>query len=250
VNNYGTNIPGILPYLLTVTPSPQAGGTITSIPSGLAYADSTYNGSFSGNVLLVASPSTNYAFAYWAEGTNQTIGDSLSVSMSGNKALTAKFIHSLKWPLSGSKSSRTTLLSFGQNWVESCGGQVMKHAGLDVSATESEEVKAAADGIVVEVYTGQHAQWADAIVIKHSSDSFTTVYWHVNSVVSVNDSVTKGEKIGTVANLGSNTHFHFGIRDNPFLSGKSDKGALPQSDCGGNPAFPEYFVDPDQSVYD
>ena len=67
-------------------------------------------------------------------------------------------------------------------------------------------------------------------------------------MVNVGDTVTKGQKIATVADLGDNTHLHFGIRENAY-SNISNRGALPQTDCGGDPAFPEYFIDP-EGVFD
>ncbi len=239
-------------WQLTVNLAPQAGGTVTSSPaSDFSCSNGACQGGFSGNVTLTATAASGCLFSYWNDGTIMSSDNPLTVTMSGDKTLSAVFICSLQWPLSGSKESRTTTLGFGADWVDSCGGQIEKHAGIDVSATAGEDVNAAIDGIVSEIYTGQHSLWADAVVIKDSANSFTTVYWHINPTVSVNGRVVKGNKIGTVANLGSNTHFHFGIRARPFVAGKSDKGALPQQNgCDNHPAFPEYFIDPDSITYE
>jgi hypothetical protein len=57
------------------------------------------------------------------------------------------------------------------------------------------------------------------------------------------DPIKRGDLVGTIADLGSNTHFHFGVRLAPYTN-TANRGALPRAECGGDPAFPEYFADP------
>ncbi|MBP6929421.1 MAG: M23 family metallopeptidase [Candidatus Moranbacteria bacterium] len=153
-----------------------------------------------------------------------------------------------KWPLSGTFASRTQTKTFGANWVLDCpSGTPKKHGGLDVNATYGEDVYAAHAGTVKDI--NYDAGWEYGIVIEDTTGQYTTVYWHVNAYggLAVNDTVTKGQKIATVANLGGNTHFHFGIRSGAYNASLSLAGALPVASCGSNPvypAFPENLIDP------
>lgn len=163
----------------------------------------------------------------------------------------------LGFPLSGILGDRTILLEFGDIWTfgECPTGVYKKHSGLDLDATATEEVYAAHDGTVKAIYTGQHAQWADAIVIEDDSGQFTTVYWHiaVYGNLAVNDTVTKGQQVATIADLGTDTHLHFGIRLSSYDDNFSLAGALPQNSCGTSPAypaFPEFFIDPQVITYE
>lgn len=153
---------------------------------------------------------------------------------------------SLKWPLTGTFASRTVALAFGATWTfgECPSGTYKKHAGTDVNATSGEDVYAAHAGVVKAIH--YDASWAYAIIIEDSNGQFTTVYWHVNAYggLAVNDTVTRGQKIATIANLGGNTHFHFGIRSGTYDSSLSLAGALPVASCGGYPAYPENLLNP------
>ncbi|MEP7162813.1 MAG: M23 family metallopeptidase [Candidatus Moraniibacteriota bacterium] len=163
-----------------------------------------------------------------------------------------------KWPLSGTLLDRgTPALQFGDDWSfgECPTSTVKKHAGLDVDADAEEPVYAAHDGVVKAIFTGEHSTWGDAIVVEDASGSFTTVYWHVikYSTLAVNDTVTKGQHIAVIADLGGATHFHFGIRRAAYNAHFSLAGALPTTACGSPvlfPAHPEYFVDPETVIYE
>ena len=149
------------------------------------------------------------------------------------------------WPLTGTFSSRTQLLTFGANWVADCpSGTPKKHGGLDVDATFSEDVYAAHAGTVKAI--AYDAGWEYGIVVEDTTSQYTTVYWHVNAYggLAVNDTVTKGQKIATVANLGGNTHFHFGIRSGAYDASLSLAGALPVASCASYPAYPENLINP------
>lgn len=149
------------------------------------------------------------------------------------------------FPLSGSLENRTVLLGFGDDWIASCDGQVMKHTGIDIAADEYETVYAAEAGTVkVAQWDSYYGGW---VTIEHSSSSspYTTVYWHIDYIVSENNTVSKGDPIGAVLNYGhgSAVHLHFGFRNGAY-SNTANRGRLPQTICGGDPAFPENFVDP------
>ena len=153
--------------------------------------------------------------------------------------------NNLTFPLSGTVADRTVNLSFGADWPDGeCGGLVKKHAGVDISAVKGESVYAANPGIVRAIVDGD-TLWSKAVTIEHTSSNpvFTTVYWHIDPAVAVGQTVINGQIIGNVADLGDNTHLHFGVRMSSY-SNISNRGALPQTDCEGDPAFPEHFVDP------
>jgi hypothetical protein len=70
-------------YMLTVTPNPSAGGTVTLSPAGGTYTPGTV-------VTLTATPSSGYNFSNWSEnasGTNATT----QITMTGNMNVMANF---------------------------------------------------------------------------------------------------------------------------------------------------------------
>ncbi|HBR79546.1 MAG TPA: hypothetical protein DEA46_03920 [Candidatus Moranbacteria bacterium] len=178
--------------------------------------------------------------------------------MSEDKNVVAVFVPVLNFPLSGTLENRElSHFFFGDTWTygECPTGVYKKHVGVDLSATVDEEVQAAHAGTVRDIFTGQHSQWADAIVVENADGQFTTVYWHVIKYdsLTIGDPVTKGQQIATIANLGGNTHFHFGFRWGSYDSNLSLAGALPEESCGTSPlypAFPENFVNPNQLIFE
>jgi len=82
---------------LTVALDPQAGGTVTSDPaSNFSCSNGTCTGYFSGDVDLTATPSADWAFAYWDNGTTCITTNPLTVTMDSTKTLTAKFFRTLR----------------------------------------------------------------------------------------------------------------------------------------------------------
>jgi murein DD-endopeptidase MepM/ murein hydrolase activator NlpD len=141
---------------------------------------------------------------------------------------------------------------FGDNWAYGeCPSSVLKvHTGIDYTATNGDDVFAAEDGIVKIIISGG-STWANAIVIEHTHSEgwkYTTVYWHVNSLVAENDSVDKGEHIADVADIAFD-HLHFGLRIADYVSVVSGVGALPTSNCSIWPAFPDRFVNTANPLY-
>lgn len=163
---------------------------------------------------------------------------------------TATAIPPLQWPLDGSIQDEISIGNFGVVWTygQCPPGTYKLHTGLDVQANSGDEVRAADDGIVKAVVLD--GGWAQCVTIEHSG--FTTVCWHLDALVGVGDPVVRGQLIGTIANLGGGTHFHFGVRDALYSDNEdtANRGALPTTDCGGDPAFPENFLNPALLVYD
>ena len=124
-----------------------------------------------------------------------------------------------------------------------------RHTGVDYDANYTDEIYASAPGVVKLV--DWVTTWHSYIVIEHTlpnNDKYTTVYWHVDPLVSVNDTVDENDQIATVTDLGGNSHFHFGIRIGAYTSPTSSRGALPVTTCDGKPAFPSQFIDPEDTT--
>jgi len=158
----------------------------------------------------------------------------------------------LKWPLGTPYANRVINSAFGADWNNTyCNGLIKKHNGTDFSATAGTAVYAAEDGVVKEFGPESTGQWASRIVLEHNHPTggkYTTVYWHVNPIsLTLNDFIPKGMQIATVANLGGVTHFHFGVRIGSYNNNTSGTGSLPQTNCGIYPAFPENFIDPNNT---
>lgn len=241
-------------------------GSTGNVPASGWYGiniTSFYNNWRSGN------PSTsNFGFRLRPVGTNNQF-DQFYGSATGNTALRPQLdvyytpqandsIIKLKWPLASPVyASRVVTQAFGVNWSAgvTCNGLVKKHNGTDFQANSGTVIYAAEDGIVKEVLFDGSGPWGYNIVTEHTSPTggkYTTVYWHVQPVSDVFASnpggfIPKGMQVATVYNLGSNTHYHIGARIGAYTAGVSGTGALPQTACGGYPAFPAGFVDPNNT---
>lgn len=160
-----------------------------------------------------------------------------------------------KYPLNGVFNSSRITLGFGANWVRTdpCTGRIKKHNGIDIvdgsNTSPGSPVYAAWDGTIVQ-FVLDNTGWRYGMVIDHCGQ-FTTVYWHIEPIPSAGAGVqvVAGTKIATVANMGSNTHLHFGIRMAPYNGSVSVTGALPQTPCDGYPAFSAGFINPAQQSY-
>jgi len=145
---------------------------------------------------------------------------------------------------------------FGQNWEVAgtkCpadpGGVWKLHTGSDFVAAVNDDIFSAESGTVKHV--GYQEGWAHYIVIEHTHADgwkYTTVYWHVDSLVAENDTVTKGQHIADVADI-SGAHLHFGVRIGGYNADVSGLGSLPVENCGSWPSFPNGFISPEDSNY-
>ncbi len=195
-NGYWSYVPFDPPPQLTVSPDPVAGGGVASSDDVIQCGVNQFNycqANFPLNseVELEAYPNTGYAFAYWDDGTSQYTDNPHTFTVSAALGVTAKFIRFLKWPLSGTPWNRTIISEFGDDWLDYCGGQITKHTGIDIAATETETVHAAEGGIVKVAQLDQ--DWGGWVTIEHNSSSnpYTTTYIHITPSVSVNDVIDK-----------------------------------------------------------
>ncbi|OGH67740.1 MAG: hypothetical protein A3J66_00830 [Candidatus Magasanikbacteria bacterium RIFCSPHIGHO2_02_FULL_47_14] len=99
---------------------------------------------------------------------------------------------------------------------------------------------------MVKIYT---ESWKNFVTISHGTkrNPWTATYHHIKptSTLRVGQTVTSGKKIGTVVASNPNgAHLHIGIRDKAY-SNTANRGRLPERvACGGDPAFPDGFVNP------
>ena len=94
------------------------------------------------------------------------------------------------------------------------------HKGVDLAAPGGTNIRAVASGVVT--VSGWHYSYGNYVMIYHGTDdqgnTYATLYAHMNSapIVSVGQSVSKGQRLGYVGSTGNSTgnHCHFEVRYN------------------------------------
>ncbi|MCM3672475.1 MULTISPECIES: murein hydrolase activator EnvC [Peribacillus] len=100
-----------------------------------------------------------------------------------------------------------------------------QHAGIDIAASGTVPVVAAADGVVSRSYFS--STYGNVIFVTHSigGQQWTTVYAHLNSrQASEGSVVAKGQQIGIMGNTGHSygQHLHFELHKGPWNYSKSN----------------------------
>jgi len=98
------------------------------------------------------------------------------------------------------------------------------HRGTDYAAPGGTQIYTIADGIVTAAT--YHYSWGYYVQVYHGTDSngntYSTLYAHMNSapVVSVGQTVTKGQLLGYVGTTGNSTgnHLHLEMKVNGVLT--------------------------------
>ncbi|WP_369899474.1 SH3 domain-containing protein [Bacillus manliponensis] len=103
------------------------------------------------------------------------------------------------------------------------GGQM--HHGLDIAASGTVPVVAAADGVVTRSYYS--SSYGNAVFMSHNlnGETYTTVYAHLDSrSVSVGQTVTQGQQLGFMGNTGQSNgqHLHFEVHKGDWNAQKSN----------------------------
>ncbi|PEF50493.1 MULTISPECIES: SH3 domain-containing protein [Bacillus cereus group] len=106
---------------------------------------------------------------------------------------------------------------------EKRGGQM--HYGLDIAASGTVSVSAAANGVVTRSYYSE--SYGNVVFISHNMNgqTYTTVYAHLNSrSVSVGQNVKQGQQIGFMGNTGQSEgqHLHFEVHKGEWNAQKSN----------------------------
>lgn len=115
----------------------------------------------------------------------------------------------LQWPVYGTVTSE-----YG-NRIHPIYGNTRFHAGIDISASSGTAIAAADSGTVITA-SYNAGGYGNYVVISHGG-GISTLYGHMtNYIVSVGQSVSKGETIGYVGSTGASTgpHLHFEVRIN------------------------------------
>jgi peptidoglycan hydrolase CwlO-like protein len=99
------------------------------------------------------------------------------------------------------------------------------HKGVDIAASGTVPIVAAADGVVIRSYYS--SSYGNAVFISHSINGqiYTTVYAHMRSRgVSEGEVVSKGQQIGIMGNTGRSygQHLHFELHKGPWNISKSN----------------------------
>jgi murein DD-endopeptidase MepM/ murein hydrolase activator NlpD len=99
---------------------------------------------------------------------------------------------------------------FGERW-----GRL--HAGIDIAVLETDQVRAAGDGVVTAVgYVAEHGGYGNVVEIRHGP-GLVTLYAHLATIqVEVGDIVQQGQPIAHAGCTGSCTgaHLHFEVHVN------------------------------------
>ncbi len=97
------------------------------------------------------------------------------------------------------------------------------HRGTDYAAPGGTEIYAVSGGVVAAA--AYHYSWGYYVQVYHGKDdngnSYSTLYAHMNSapIVSVGQSVSKGQRLGYVGSTGNSTgnHLHLEMKVNNVL---------------------------------
>ena len=137
----------------------------------------------------------------------------------GNVNNNYNFSGKLAWP-----TAATTITSVFGPRRSPVPGASSFHRGLDIAGPAGTPIYAAENGVVVNVhypypnqtYGGKSTGNNNYVVIRHSN-GISTAYLHMKSInVSVGQSVSRGQTIGTIGSTGfsSGPHLHFEVRIN------------------------------------
>ncbi|WP_129691712.1 murein hydrolase activator EnvC family protein [Gottfriedia acidiceleris] len=100
-----------------------------------------------------------------------------------------------------------------------------KHFGVDIVKKGSTPIVSVANGVVIRAY--HSSSYGNVVFITHNINGkvFTSVYAHMQKYqVSAGQTITKGQKIGTMGNTGHSfgQHLHFELHDGQWNEAKSN----------------------------
>ena len=118
------------------------------------------------------------------------------------------------WPVPSRSASSSSLSSGFVHRKRPIGSGYEYHTGYDIPASYRADIVAAENGTVI--FSGWKSGYGNTIVIDHGG-GVTTLYGHNSSlVVSVGQSVSRGQVIAKCGSTGNSTgnHCHFEVRNN------------------------------------
>ena len=116
----------------------------------------------------------------------------------------------LQWPLPGN----TRITSPYGNRISPISGKGEFHTGVDVGASYGTNILSAESGTVT--FSGWMRGFGNTVIVSHGGN-FSTLYAHASSLlVSVGQSVKRGQAIAKIGSTGNSTgnHLHFEVRIN------------------------------------
>lgn len=137
-----------------------------------------------------------------SESGKLVVGQKLLIPNVRNSAISSR---SFMWPLNGLITSQ-----FG---MRTLGGRRDYHTGIDIDGRTGDPIRAAENGKVS--FSGFLNGYGYTVIIDHSG-GYSTVYSHNSSnLVSVGQSINKGDIIAKIGSTGYSTgsHLHFEIRE-------------------------------------
>lgn len=145
---------------------------------------------------------------------------------------------------------------FGEWWQSggnspgvTCNATIPKlHVGTDYRADHGETVRAPGEGTVV--LAQRASDWGGYVVIRHRRDDkiYLLDLTHVapKAGLRAGDWVNEGDPVGTIdaGTRSTGPHLDFSVREGTYDHiNEVVGGSLPLERCGGDPAFPENFLD-------
>lgn len=190
-----------------ITPQITYKISVSTLPTGLSPQPTgagTYNKGQTATVR--AQQVAGYTFMNWTEnGIEVSTSMSYSFTVTKNRNLVATYLHvpscsnamfiipnggPMGWPY----MDNGTDVLYEDNTI---------HRGIDIFAPANSKIYAP--------YNGKVVTEAPYFRIRHSTIGVDTYYGHMNSILPKGKDVKKGDPIGTLLDLGSNTHLHFTI---------------------------------------
>lgn len=142
-------------------------------------------------------------------------------------------------PLSGRPSGFAANCQMGGSCVRSTNNG--SHSGSDWAAPAGTAVFAICDGTVDQIVGGSADVWNEVTIVRCQNvsgyPSLFAYYGHMNRSVARGQAVSRGQQIGTIGNLGGNSHLHFSLNTTTAVTngwGYIDLGVSTPAGCGGN----------------
>lgn len=178
--------------------------TITFELPGAAFSDTfTSDGSYQAIITLAPTPGPSGVLSFGEMQMILANSAQSALSLASSSSCEAA---SIACPVSGGCNVVSPFSPARQHPIY---GNTRPHNGVDYAAPNGTPIMSAASGTIERSYTS--SSYGETIIVRHS-DGSATLYAHLqNRGVSVGDSVTIGQAIGTADSTGNSTgpHLHF-----------------------------------------
>lgn len=175
----------------------QSGDTLSKIAAGYNVTMDTITG-YTDNGLASASAPLSIGYELVIPGGIKAYVPPQALSFTDVSSDSAVGLGEFGWPTAGNVTQ----------------GFWSGHRAVDIGSWTGAPVKATDGGRVMIAKSGWNYGYGNYVVIDHGN-GFVSLYGHLNSIyVQSGESVSNGQRIGTVGNTGNSTgpHLHFEIR--------------------------------------